>query len=593
MGMIGILVFGIGAQWLSWRLKSPSILFLLIFGYLAGPVTGIVNPKELFGESFHPFVSLSVAIILFEGGMTLKFSELNRVGKPVRNIVSVGILITWLLSTWAAWKIMHLSLPLASVLGAILVVTGPTVIMPMLRHLKLTGKVGPVLKWEAMINDPLGVILAVLVFEAVLAGSFQAGTHVVLLGVLKTIFLGSIIGALAGLSLAFLISRYWIPDFLQSAMTLTIVTLSAGIANYFQAESGLFAATIAGVLLANLAKTQVRHIMEFKENLRVLLISILFIILAAQLKPENFLDLDISVLYFFLFMVFVVRPLCVFVSTLNSDLNMREKLFLSWMAPRGIVAAATASVFALSLAEAGHAGAHKLASITFLMIIGTVLVYGLSAPALAYALKIAKKDPQGVLLFGARPWAQKLALVLKEMNCKPIFIDGNKTLVRRARENGLLAVSGNVLSEHFIDRMDLGNTSYFLALSPNNEANTLACRYFTKLFGQKNVYQLFSEKVEAGAGETVLNQEGGRLLFGASFTWEFFESLYQKGLEVLKKKMESDQSFEAFRSEFGNRAIIFFIVGEHGRLRMNVAGSELKVKKGETLIYVLQEETSD
>jgi NhaP-type Na+/H+ or K+/H+ antiporter len=287
LSLASIIVLGIGAEWLAWRLRLPSILLLLIFGIVVGPVTGFLNPDALFGDLLLPVVSIAVAIILFEGGLNLRISELRQVGGVVRNLITIGVLVTWLIGAGAAHFLLGLNFALALLLGAILVVSGPTVIMPLLRHLRPSGQVGSILKWEGIVIDPIGAILAVLVFEAILAGGFREAAAVTVIGLLKTILIGGGIGMLGAMIMVLLLRRFWIPDFLHGAVSLTLVIAVFAGSNLLQTDSGLLAATVMGIYLANQRTVSVRHIVRFKENLRVLLISGLFILLAARLQVSH------------------------------------------------------------------------------------------------------------------------------------------------------------------------------------------------------------------------------------------------------------------------------------------------------------------
>ncbi|RMF60442.1 MAG: hypothetical protein D6743_14920, partial [Calditrichaeota bacterium] len=265
--LASIVVLGIGAQWLAWRLKLPSILFLLVLGFVAGPVSGFLHPDALLGDLLFPVVSVSVAVILFEGGLTLKLPELRGIGGVVLKLVSLGVLVTWFLLSATAYLLLGLNLELSILLGAILVVTGPTVIGPMLRHIRPTAKVGNILKWEGIVIDPIGALLAVLVFEAVVAGETQRAGVLVVTSLLKTIFIGGSVGLLTAGALVFLLKRYWIPDFLQETVTLMLVIVAFVVSNHFQSESGLFSVTLMGMALDNQRAVTVKHILKFGENL--------------------------------------------------------------------------------------------------------------------------------------------------------------------------------------------------------------------------------------------------------------------------------------------------------------------------------------
>jgi len=277
MGAAAVVAIGMFAQWVGWRLHVPSILFLLVFGVIAGPLTGVVVPGEILGPALFPFVSLSVAVILFEGGLSLKLKDLREVGGAIRNLIVIGVPATWVMCTAAAHLLLGFDLALSLLFGALLVITGPTVIMPILRHLRPSGRVEALSKWEGIVNDPIGVILAVLVFEAIAAGGGGSGTAVVVWGLIKTVFLAVLLGVGGGLLMEKMFKNYWIPDFLHNLLSLTMVVAVYVVANAVQRESGLLAVTLMGFYFANQESVDIQHIMEFKENLRVLLISELWI----------------------------------------------------------------------------------------------------------------------------------------------------------------------------------------------------------------------------------------------------------------------------------------------------------------------------
>jgi len=371
------------AQWLAWRLELPSILVLLIFGILAGPITGFLDPDQILGPLLMPFVSLSVAVILFEGGLNLKIDELHEIGAVVRNLITVGVVVTWVLASAAAHLILGLDLRLAILFGSILVVTGPTVILPMLLHIRPSGRIGNIAKWEGIMNDPIGAMLAVLVFQAILMGGAEGTTAAIFSGIMKTIFIGILTGVGGEILLVSLLKRYWIPDYLQNPAALMLVVTVFTISEQFQIESGLFAVTMMGVPLANQEVVAVKHIIEFKENLRVLLIAVLFIVLAGRLSISDLDYIDGYSLLFLGILMVLVRPAVVAISTWGAKLRWQELVFLSWMAPRGIVAASVSSLFALRLSEAGFSQAESLAPPTFLVLIGTLAIFGNAAGSLA------------------------------------------------------------------------------------------------------------------------------------------------------------------------------------------------------------------
>ncbi|MFI5323895.1 MAG: cation:proton antiporter [Thermodesulfobacteriota bacterium] len=332
-------MLGIGSYWVSWRAGVPAIMLLLASGFIAGPLTGLVNPDRIFGEILLPVVSVSVAVVLFEGGMNLKFSELREIRGVVLSLVTIGVFVTWAVIAIAAHFLFGFDHGIAALLGAILVVTGPTVIMPLLHDLRASGKIGSIMKWEGIVVDPLGALLAVLVFHVIIASGVLRATELVGWSVLKTFAVGGFIGVACARMLIHILKKYWVPDYLQNSVTLMTLIAAFTASDYTQRESGFITVTIMGIVLANQKTVSIKHIMEFKETLRVLFISSLFIILASRLTLKDLQyvfnwrgALFLGVLFF------IARPLCVFLSTYRSGLNLKEKLFLSWIAPRGIVA---------------------------------------------------------------------------------------------------------------------------------------------------------------------------------------------------------------------------------------------------------------
>jgi len=399
--LAAIIVLGIGAQWLAWRVQLPSILLLLLLGFVVGPVAGYLRPNELLGALLLPLVSVSVAIILFEGGLSLNAVDLTHIRRVLLHLISVGVLTTWLVAALAAHYIVGLDAPLAFLLGAILTVSGPTVVLPLLRHVRPIGRVNSLLRWEGIVVDPVGATLAVIVFEVITARQVDQSNLWVIGAVLKTILIGGALGVIGSRVVTLLLNRHWIPDYLQNPVTLMLVIATFTTANLLQAKSGLLAVTLMGIWLANQKTVSVKHIIEFKENLRVLLLSSLFILLAARLEIRQLTDFGFREIGFILALIFVGRPLAIALSTLGSQLSWRERLFLCWMAPRGIVAASVSSVFALQLKQAGYGQADQLVPLTFFVIVGTVVLYGLTAAPLSRWLQVAKPKTEVFLLVGA------------------------------------------------------------------------------------------------------------------------------------------------------------------------------------------------
>lgn len=606
VGLTLIVVLGVGMQWLAWRLRLPSILLLLLSGFLVGPVTGILDPNEIFGRMLLPVVSISVALILFEGALSLKLSELAGTGSVIRNLATFGVLVTWLLGAAGACVLVGLRLPIALLLGAVLVVTGPTVVGPILRHLRPTGRVGPIAKWESIVIDPVGAVLAVLVFEAIhaaeTAGMGQTARDVAV-SLLGTTTAGTAMGVAGAATMIVCLRRFWIPDYLQSPVLLMVVVGTFTLSNLIQPESGLVAVTLLGIILANQKSIRVGHLIEFKENLRVLLIASLFIVLAARIQWTELATLGWGSVAFTGFLIVVVRPASVFLSTIRSGLSWQERVFLSWLAPRGIVAASFASVFALRLSESASdssgAGGQNIAAITFLVITGTVLVYGLTLTPLARRLGLATPNPQGVVIAGANSLARALAQALKDAGYRVVLVDSNRDSISTARMAGLSTCYGSILSEPVLNDVDLGGIGRFLALTPNDEVNSLASRHFREIFGRAAVYQLPPPSPQTARAETAPHHLRGRLLFDAEATFGRLQSRLARGAVVKATPLTEQFDFEAFRSHYKGSAVPLFLIGEGGALTVCTAADAPTPRPGQTLVSLVDpveppaEETSD
>lgn len=581
-----IVLLGFAAQWLSWIIKIPSILLFLILGIIAGPVLGFVNPDKMLGDVLIPFISFSVAIILFEGGLTLKFSEFKKIGRVMSLLISVGALITWLTAMLAAHWLFGLNIKIAILLGAVLTVTGPTVIGPLLLTIRPKQKVGNILKWEGILIDPIGALLAILVFEVILIGDVDNAAPVILLHILKTILLTTVIGGGFAALLTFLIKKYWIPDTLQELAALSFVVAAFLISNHLQEESGLLASTIMGIVLANQKYVPVKKIKDFKENLTILMIPVLFILLSARLSLSDIQLMNYKGLIFLLVLVFIGRPLSVFISAIRSNLSLREKLFISWMAPRGIVAAAVSSVFALKLANDGIAQAEYLVPLTFMVIIGTVLIYGTTSPLAAKLLKISQSNPQGVIIAGAQEWARQIALILKENDFSVVILDTNRYNTRQANMDGLNAYNESIISEKVTDRVNLEGVGKLLALTSNDEVNAMGVLHFTEIFDKENLYQL-QPITKADEREFSPQHLRGRFLFGKDITYDYITKRVREGASIKSTRLTDKFGFEDFKKKHGESIIPLFLISTDRKLIPFTSEDKIIADKGIIIIALI------
>ncbi len=485
---IGLISFA--SQWLAWRVKLPAILFLLASGLLIGPVTQQFNPDALFGDLLFPLISLAVAIILFEGSLTLDLKEIRSQKGVVQRLITVGAGITWAVVAIATHYLFGLSWELSILFGALTVVTGPTVIVPMLRTVRPNADVGNILRWEGILIDPLGALLVVVVYEFIVAQGQAQGALSGMLAFVEIIASGTVLGLAAGWILGFILKRRWVPEYLENMATLSMVFVSFSVANMLAHESGLLAVTLMGMWLANQKDIRISEILNFKEHLTVLLISGLFIILAARLTLDDLIALGWMPFALLAVMQFVARPLSVWVSAIGSTLSWQEKSLLSWIAPRGIVAAAVSALFAIKLEQSGEAEAAVLVPLTFSVIFGTVVLQSATSRMMARWLGVAEPPPNGFLIVGANTIARTIALELRKNQVDVLLTDSNWDNIRAARMDGLRTFYGNPVSEYAEQRLDLVGLGKLLGLSPERSINTVAGMRFGNEFGQHNIYAL-------------------------------------------------------------------------------------------------------
>ncbi len=601
--LLGLAVF---AQWISWRLKLPSILLLLIFGFGLSFFTGTKIDQFLHGEdALLSLVGFFVAIILFEGGLTLKLSELKEAGTPVVRLCSVAVVIAFVLTTLAARWTLEYHWQICALLGAILVVTGPTVVAPILRLIQPRKKVASIVKWEGIIVDPIGAVLAVLVFQVIQGGGLNNSWESVLVSLLKT----TVIGVGFGFGLAKLVEQalkqHLIPDFLESLFFLALVAIAFAGSNLLQHESGLLTVTVLGVVLANQKSVSVRHILEFKEHLRVLIISLLFLMLSGRIGLEALEAVWFKGLMFLLALIVVVRPLSVFLSNLGStQTDFKEQLFLSLLAPRGIVAAAVTSVFALELEHFAHknpddkflAGlanqAEQLVPLVFIVILGTVAFYGLLAAPLARKLGLSHKNPDGILFAGADPWIVLVAKALHEEGHAVLLLDTRYQKIAAAKMEGLAAERANILSEYAEEEIDFGGLGHLIAATPNDEVNSLASREFSHRFGKANVWQLTPLDVDSHHSKTVANHMRGRFCFLGGPQLGRLETFVRRGGVVKKTQLTDVFTLEDFRNTHGDDAIILFQHDDEKGLRPVAAEAE-DISEPTTVYALVKEPTPE
>ena len=506
--LAGIIILGILAQWVAWKFKIPAILPLILIGLFVGPIAAEflsedgskwIEPvwngnKGLFpGEGLFYFVSLAISIILFEGGLTLKKAEIKHVGPVITKLITLGSAITFIGAGILAHFIFNLSWEISFLFSALIIVTGPTVITPILRNIPLKKDVSAVLKWEGILIDPIGALVAVLVFEFISVEGDSGFTKTALIEFGKIILFGTTFGFTFAHALAFAVNKKLIPHYLLNVVSLSTVLLVFVESEIFAHESGLLAVVVMGMVLGNAKLENLKELLYFKESLSVLLISILFILLAANINME-----DLMLLYrwetaaLFALVVFLIRPMGVFVSTWGSKLKFNEKLFISWVGPRGIVAAGIASLFGSKLIKEGVQGAEYITPLVFMIVLGTVLLNATTARLFAKVAGVFLKRSEGILIIGASKVSRLIGRYLENNGRHVVLIDSNQNNIQSAQKLGLEAFNTDIYSESLEDHIELNDVGFLMALTGNSDINEYAIEKFSHQFGENGSFRLIS-----------------------------------------------------------------------------------------------------
>lgn len=587
--LVGVGIISISCQLLAYRLKIPAILPLLVSGILLGPVFSVLNPDLLFGDLLFPIISLSVAIILFEGALTLRFQDLGNHGSMVRNLCSVGAIVTWAVITPTAYYALGISWQMAFLFGAIVTVTGPTVIVPMLRTVRPSAKVANILRWEGIIIDPVGALLAVLVFEFIIASQHPWQHTLEVFGMVLASGFG--IGAAVGFFLSWVLRKNWIPHYLANTAVLTIMLGAFALSNSLAHESGLLCVTVMGIWMANTKDLDVSDILEFKETLSVLLISGLFILLAARIDLASIVAIGSGAAILLAVILFVARPLSAYISSIGTDLTWRETALISWIAPRGIVAAAVSSLFALKLESLGFADASLLVPMVFLVIVSTVFIQSLTAKPVAKFLGVTAPSPSGILIFGASSFARAFAKLLKDKGVNVLLADTNWDAIRQARMDNLTTYYGNPISEHARLTLDLSAYGRVLVLSPYKQLNPLVTYHFEDAVGKGKVYGLNHSEQSKTASHKVSEDYAKKLgLFAENATYSKLASLMAKGASIKSTKLSDEFTFEDYQQEYGSRAMPLCAIDTNGRTYVNDLSSDFVAKADWEVISLIAAE---
>jgi len=579
---------GVAAQWLAWRFRLPAIVLLLAAGALAGPVSGLVQPDEQFAGLVQPLVAVAVAIILFEGGLTLNFHDLRESGTGVRRIVILGAPITFLLAGASAYYVAGLSLWPALVFAGILVVTGPTVIIPLLRQSALSRRPAALLRWEAILADPLGALMAVFVYEIFLVTSGHHDADTLILRIVVALVLGLAGGWYAGKALVQAFVRGHVPEYLKIPVIVTTVLGTYAISNAVLEESGLLTVTMLGLALGNSRIASLGEVKRFKEIMTILLVSGVFIILTASLEPRELAAaVDMRTLAFVLVVLFVVRPVSIWVATIGAGLTWQERALVGWIAPRGVVAVAVSGLFAGLLVARGVEDGERLVPLAFAVVVATVLAHGFTIGPLARALGLASGGGAGLLIVGANRFTVALAAKLKERDIPVLMTDRNWGRLRHARQAGIETHYGEILSEVAEHTISLAPYSHLLAATDNDDYNALVCTNFGPEIGRSEVLQIGRDKEPTPEHRQLSVTLGGRPFLANAGGLHSLIARVSEGWRVSTTVLSAEYDAAAYAADRPDEVIPLFALTAGGRLKPEPASDARGLKPGDMIVTLL------
>lgn len=598
-----VVLVAVACQLLAWYLKVPSILLLLLAGFGLGQ---LVDAAAAIGQDMlYAGVSLTVGIILFEGSLSLRVRQLSDLGHSVLRLCTVTVLVAWPLISLAAW-IAGVEPRLAVLIGALLVVTGPTVINPILRQLRPTRRASTLLRWEGIVVDPIGAVLATLVFQAVVSsGASPWASALTSLG--ATLVAGFGLGLGTGWLLRVAMRHHLIPDFLQGVVFLAAALTVFVLSNALASESGLLTVTVLGVYLANAREIHLHRVVEFKEHLQVLFVGSLFVLLAGRVGWDEIVRIAPQAGIFIALLVLVARPVSIYLSLYGSDSDLRERTLLAFMAPRGIVAASVTSIFAIEMAHRAHAvaadarraraegaadaaartaraddltalaeQAQDLVPLVFLVVVGTVAIYGLGVGRLAERLGLASTSPQGVLFAGSAPWAVEAGAQLRDLDVPVRVVSHIYTGIRSARQAGLETYYGHVLSDVTTEELDPAGLGHLVAVNADDEMNSTVARQYASVFGSAHTYQLKrADEATLSSKRRASEHLGGRIAFSPPLTFDEIAARHEAGYQVRRTRLSAEFTREDFADRYGDDAVLLFLVSPSGKVTVPTKGAEL------------------
>jgi len=576
-----VIFLGVASQWLAWRTRMPAIVLMSIAGLLVGPIFGWINPQDSFGDLFGPIISLAVAIILFEGSLNLDFREIRGFSKPLFRIVTFGAFIAWIAGSLAAHYLAGLSWAVAFVIGGLFIVTGPTVILPLLRQAKLKPRPAAILKWEGIVVDPVGALLAVFAFECIQFINNEVTLESLLIFFAASVF-SALLGVGAGRGLGLMFEKGNVPEFLKSPLVFAVVLFLFVLTDEIMHETGLLAVTAMGMMMANMHIASIQDMRHFKENISVLLISSIFVMLTASLNPQTLISIfDWRIITFVAAMLFIVRPLSIWLSTIGTDLTSQEKTLIGWIAPRGIVALTVSGYFSNVLLKNGYEDADIITALTLALVFSTVVVHGFTIGWFAKKLNLASPGNPGVLIIGGNPFSTELAKSLHDLKQQVLIMDNSFERLSNARRYGLNSEVGEVISEQTDFNIDLTPYPIMIATTESDSYNALICTNFVPELGRK---ALFQTALHHGDTDKYSESLGGRILFNQTETFYRLNERISRG-QIIRKTLITDQyTYTQYLRDREDDTLLLYILKENGELIFYTANMELQANSGDTVV---------
>lgn len=581
VALVGVL--GVGAQWLAWRFRLPSIVLMLAVGLLVGPVLGWFIPDRDLGPIYRPLIGVAVAIILFEGGLTLETHRLGETRSAVQRLVWIGAPLGWALASLTMMVTMGVPWAVAVVFGGVLVVTGPTVIAPMLRQARLKQRPAQLLQWEAIVNDPIGVLIAVFALEVVLVvhTGMSAGEAIWLLA--RGIGFAAAVGAMAGWLLARAFRDGWVPEYMKVPVLFVAVVAVFALTDSLLHETGLLAVTIMGMILANADLPSYAELHRFKEQATLMLVSGVFILMSASLDFATLGALNWRAGLFVLAIMALARPLQVLIPLVGSGLPMAERALVASTGPRGVVMVAVSGLFGAKLVDAGIAEGALLAPLSFILVLVTVLVHGFTLRPIAARLGLTGGDRPGLMIVGGSPFAVALAKAVERADVAVLIADPNRAHLAEARVAGVATFYGDILGEAAEHHVDFIRYGAVLAASDNDAYNTLVATDLGPEYGRDMIWQI--GRMKDASRHALPTQLGGRKL-ADNPTFEDLNRRLAEGWQVRTTRLTEEYTLDQWRSDRPG-AQVLMTVGDRGGLDFIEPDQPLKGAPGMRIVAMI------